>query len=104
MRASPDERLSSFFQLVELAEEVYPYVSAARLRALIRSDSAWQPLIGGIAELLRESLAAGYLLTETRTRLSRSGRFSPVRVYRLNRLHPRVAELLDDPDENEPAR
>ena len=59
--------------------------------------------LGGIGKLLRETVAAGYLLTETRTRFSRTGRFSPVSVYRLNRRHPRVMALLEESDQKDPA-
>jgi hypothetical protein len=96
MRASAEERLVCFLRLVDLAEEVYPYVSADRLRALARSDPEWTPVVGLIGKLLRQAHAAGLLLSDARTRLSRSGRFSPLRIYRLNRRHPRVAELLEE--------
>ncbi len=98
MLDAPEERLADFLRLVELAEEVYPYVSAGRLRTLARSDPGWTAVVGSTAALLREAVGAGYLLAETRTRLSRAGRFTPLRIYRLNRRHPRVAQLLGQVD------
>jgi hypothetical protein len=88
-------RRAHFIRLVEVAENSYPYVTAERLRSLARSSDRWLPLAPEIGALLREALDARILLSDRRTRISRSGALRPVRIYRLNRVNPSVSQTLE---------
>lgn len=90
----PEPRLEAFIRLVEAAEDRYPYVSAERLRRLARTETRWDSLRGELAGLTRRALADGLLLTEARTRVTRSGAFVPIRLFRLNRRNAFVALAL----------
>lgn len=86
--------LDAFLQLVDAAEAAYAYVTADRLRRVANSESDWQPLTRRLAALTRAALADAILLCDNRLRLRRDGTFAPIRLYRLNRRHPRVIEAL----------
>ena len=72
----------------------YPYVSLARLRALARAEGT--PSTHGLTRWIREALARGVLLSDSRLRVRRDGELEPVQIYRLNRTHPVVDEALRD--------
>jgi hypothetical protein len=90
----PEEQLAAFIRLLEVAEELYPYVSLERLRRLARSDPGWGVLGGSVGRLVRHALRRGILLSDSRQRLTRAGDFRPVQVYRLNRRNELVARVL----------
>jgi hypothetical protein len=82
--------------LVEATEENYPSVTVERLGRLARNHPGWKGLTGKTARLVREAVANGILLSDTRHRLTRSGAIEPIVIYRLNRRHPVVAHLADE--------
>jgi hypothetical protein len=89
--ACAEERMRSFVGLVEATEENFPFVTVERLGRLARSQADWTELAGGMRRLVREALAEGILLSDTRERVTRSGAIEPIEIYRLNRRHPLVA-------------
>lgn len=93
--AATNQDRERFIRLVDAAEAAYPYVTAERLRSVASERRDWAPLTRRLAALIRQLLSEEALLCDNRERLRRDGRFQPVRLYRLNRRHLLVAEILD---------
>lgn len=88
----PVDSLDAFIELVQAAEDLYPYVSLERLRRLARRQPGWRALSPFLARRVREAVVSGLLFTDSRLRLTRSGTLEPIRIYRLNRRHARVTQ------------
>jgi hypothetical protein len=87
-------QIAQLIHLVDAAEQVYPYVSLERIRNLARDEKIWQSGTAGLGMAVRKAVRGGILFSEMRTRLTRTGEYRPLRVYRLNRRDPQVARAL----------
>jgi hypothetical protein len=85
-----EEPSDDFLGLVEAAEDVYGGVTLEQLRHLARSQLEWQHLSRGLARRLRQAVKGELLLCDERLRLTRGGNVAAIRLYRLNRRHPRL--------------
>ena len=92
-----DGARAALIRLVDAAEATYPYVTAEHLRRLAVRDPEWAPLTHQLARHIRSLVAVVALHCDNRQHLRRDGRVEPVRLYRLNRRHPLVAAVLDQP-------
>lgn len=89
-----DSALADLLELVERAEEHWPHVTIERLRRLADNEPRWRALKPELARLVKHAIAAELVLADERTRITRTGRFVPVFLLRLNRRHPRAAALV----------
>jgi hypothetical protein len=92
--ASSGLDLRAFVRLVDRAERLYPYVTAQRLRRLARSEDPNADSAARLGPLIRGALDESLLLYDRRQRIRRDGTAATLLVYRLNRRHSRLPELL----------